>query len=166
MREFEAHGPYEVPVDRRTRFVAEDELKAWWSTSDRVELTREKGCYVFAMRQGRGTLPAYVGMTALRFEAECFSDRNLNQLNHLLLTHGTLMLYLIAPVGPGKTGRDTIHDLERYLIGLAAVRNPNLINIQGKDVPRPLWTMPGIGGGNTPGKPLPATPRPRPSARR
>ena len=66
---------------------------------------------------------------------------------------GTLMLFLIAPLGSGPTGRETIKDLERYLIGLAAVRNPNLINIIGTGVPKPLWTMPGIGGADGRGRP-------------
>jgi hypothetical protein len=155
MREFEAYGPHEVPVQQSHRWVDEDRLGTWWSETDRVDLANRRGCYVFAMRHGRGTLPAYVGMTAVqRFRSECFSPRNLKELNKLLAaTHGTLVLYLVAPVGAGPTGKETIKDLERYLIGLAAVRNPNLINIKGKDVPRPLWTMPGIGGGEASGRP-------------
>ena len=88
---------------------------------------------------------------AQTFRVECFSPKNLYELNLQLDSPGTLLLFLIAPIGGGRTGAATIKDLERYLIGLAAVRNPDLINTTGRNVPRPLWTMPGIGGG--PGRP-------------
>ena len=98
-------------------------------------------------------MPIYVGMTSAQtFRSECFNAKNLKELNLALGAPGTLVVFLVAPVGSGRTGKETIKDLERYLIGLAGVRNPQLINTTGRNVPRPLWTMPGIGG-DGPGRP-------------
>lgn len=65
--------------------------------------------------------------SAQSFHSECFNARNVKELNKLLAQRGTLVLFLVAPLGRGPTGRATIRDLERYLIGVAVTRNPDLL---------------------------------------
>jgi hypothetical protein len=131
--------------------VSEEDLGDWWDDVERLDLADKRGCYVFGMRQGRGTLPVYVGMTSSQtFRSECFNARNVKELNKLLAHRGTLILFLVAPVGRGRTGKNTIKDVERHLIEVAVRRNPDLLNRRG--VPKPLWIMNGIGGVRTRGR--------------
>lgn len=151
-RRFDVFGPFEVPVEElhtkpRTRKPDIERCKAMWGKADLKELRKQKGCYVFALRRGRGFLPVYVGKTARTFEAECFEPSKLNLLRDALdeERRGTLVVFLIrygATVGAfdGKA----LGDLERYLITSAYSQNRNLQNRKLVHSMRPTFTVPGV----------------------
>jgi len=95
------------------------------------------GCYVFALRNGQGYRPLYVGMTTRSFEVECFTDRNLRRLERFLeKRRGTLLLFLVAYRRTrGRLNQRSIEDLEKYLIRLAKKRNPDLLNLKSHEDP-------------------------------
>ncbi len=151
---FSIHGPFDVPVRTNNgRHVDNLALDDWWD--DGTDLCSSQGCYVFAMRHGRGITPVYVGMTARQsFEGECFSPANRLKLGEILGQHGTLVLFLIKEERTRRSSPRAIRELEQYLIGVAADRNPNLLNLRGTT--KPSWELDGIGPGRGSGR------RPRP----
>ena len=122
------------------------------------DLAECQGCYVFGMRQGRGITPIYVGMTArMSYERECFSPANQLKLHGVLGGHGTLVLFLVKEERTRRSSPKAILELEEYLIGVAADRNPKgLLNLKGTT--RPRWEIQGIGTGRRTGRrPTPVT---------
>ena len=61
MAEFLIEGPYEVPFEQRPggRVILYNDF--WTQTDDLRDLAQERGCYVFAIRAGKGATPIYVG---------------------------------------------------------------------------------------------------------
>ena len=128
MTDFKVHGPFTVPV-RAGRKIDRQALNDFWNETVGEELTNSRGCYVFAMAQGRGSLPVYVGMTRRQvFARECLNDRNQLSLNEVLEGRGKLVLHLIAHAGRGRLNESAILELEKYLIDIAADRNPEILN--------------------------------------
>lgn len=139
--DFSVHGPFEVPVDSLRSIHEEKVRKEFWEANE--ELSGTKGCYVFALRSGRGIKPLYVGRTTrASFRRECFNDKNQNDLNRAMRnTRGTLLLFLIKyeKSGRGADNRSAIEALETQLIGEAAKKNVSILNTHGarpKSVPR------------------------------
>jgi hypothetical protein len=140
--DFAVHGPFDVPIDRGARTVNEEEVRGlFWD--ERRDLADAKGCYVFAIRTGRGVKPLYVGRTTrANFRLECFTPKNQLDLNKAMREgRGTLLLYLVKyeKSGRGADNRSAIEALETQLIGVAAKRNPGILNTHGarpKSLPR------------------------------
>ena len=146
MTQYRIFGPYEVevePVGKTRRIVdrkkisPEDAakgllgLKGWWHQDHLDKLRSCKGCYIFAMRAGKGATPVYVGKTSKRmFEAEVFNARNIKNMNGVLAERkGTLILYLVSNMRANARGCH-VDEIETWLIDQAKRKNPNLKNDQ------------------------------------
>jgi hypothetical protein len=145
-------GPFEVPVEdiRKkpvTRKVDAEQCKTMWQRKRLSELRREKGCYVFALRRGRGFLPVYVGKTSRSFEQECFQPHKVLLLRDALDEErtGTLVLFLLRyGSSPGAFDGKALGDLEKYLITAAYAQNPNLQNRKLTSTNLPTFTVSGL----------------------
>jgi len=145
---FEIHGPFELPLDgtvqsnKKVRADFVDQTSASEYKKGSTALSSACGCYVFAIRAGRGILPWYVGKAERTpFGKECLTDRNINTYNLLLKNRaGTPLMYLLAEMtGGGKFAKTTskttnvgttpIDFLETMLIRMAIKRNKDLTNI-------------------------------------
>ncbi len=144
--EYSIHGPFEIK--RREGFkgkkagVKEDKevKKSFWEMVEKRKsgLTTACGCYLFAIRVGKGFTPCYVGLAEKGFQKECFAVHKIKIYNEVLSDYGTGTphLFLIAKltkknnkfVKPSKNGRKDIKFLENMLIGTAIVKNPDLKN--------------------------------------
>lgn len=138
--EYQVYGPFEIPRTPRTGTISRSRVKQnFWkkvAVAD-TDLPSGCGCYVFALRSSRGTVPWYVGMTENRtFKAESLDYHKLDRYNDVLLNRkGRPLLFLIAKktklerfAKPSTTKQHDIRFLETYLIGHALNRNPNLAN--------------------------------------
>jgi hypothetical protein len=79
----------------------------FWTQSDELrELGTERGCYVFAIRAGKGVTPIYVGKATKSFKQECFNPSNRHKFSNGMADYvkGTPVLYFVRhPKQKGKT---------------------------------------------------------------
>ena len=140
---YENVGPFELPVDEHGDFLIGDSeapRRFFVDTDAEVPgLSKACGCYVFAMRSARGTTPWYVGKAERTvFGTECFNAQNRNTyFNHTRKRKGTPLLFLIARMTPTRQfskpyakGTPDVDFLELLLIGAAATRNPDLLDVK------------------------------------
>jgi hypothetical protein len=131
--------------------------KEFWNHSEGLsELGGERGCYVFAIRAGRGFTPIYVGKATKSFKQECLNPANKHKFSEGLADYekGTPILYFIRhPPQRGKTNSKQIVEIENFLIQNASIRNPDLQNVHGRNAPN--WSIRGVirGGKGKPTKP-------------
>lgn len=128
-------GPFDVPVRKYGwgRTVDNTLLRQFWEKVVGLALEWSRGCYVFAVRTGRGVIPVYVGKATKGFRQECFAIDKLNKLNKALLQYkrGCLVVFLVGlEKRPGKPNLKAIGSLEEFLIENALARNEDLLNIQ------------------------------------
>lgn len=141
--QYVAYGPMKLPRDQ-VLTSSSKVRKTWW---DQIEeefdangLRHACGCYVFAMRAGRGTRPWYVGLAQRSsFQLECFTpDKKVKYQSVLGHMKGSPLLYFYArttPVThtfskPTKSGYGDVVLLEQLLIGAALKRNDDLVNVK------------------------------------
>lgn len=130
--DFSVHGPFVVPL-QPGRFVDKPGARGLWGSS-LSQFAAGRGCYVFALSHRVGGMtPLYVGKTAASFRQECFNDKNLLALSKVLQERsGRLILFLVTYLHKrGAVNKAAIRDLEQQLIGLAAKREPDLLNVHG-----------------------------------
>ena len=146
---FDIYGPYELLRDNTGNLIRKetrDDFNAQLQavTQGNTSLTDACGCYVFAIRSRRGTLPWYVGKTVRNiFSKECMNEKNINTFNEFLRGRdGAPVLYVLpkltqterfAKPAKGKSispNAIAIDSLETILIYMALKRNQNLSNIQ------------------------------------
>lgn len=74
MHRFKVEGPLEVPFSqgKAAKSISPKEAKEFWEHHPHLE--RGRGCYIFAIRAGRGITPAYVGKAT-----KTFSKRSLRR---------------------------------------------------------------------------------------
>jgi hypothetical protein len=113
------------------------------------------GCYLFAMRAGKGCRPVYVGKTSRSFQQECFASHKIACHYNPALAEkcGTPVLFFIVPrPRRGKANGKVIKDLETFLIQVASAKNPDLSNVRERKEAR--WGISGVlrGGKGMPGK--------------
>lgn len=131
---FTVHGPLAVPVysGKGGRTITPEDISKFWKTNGALEAAF--GCYVFAIRAGRGYTPGYVGQAKKTFKQEVFSPHKLAKYQQFLADYakGTPVIFLVAsPVKTGARNLSHVGDLEDFLIQTAVSVNPNLLNIQG-----------------------------------
>lgn len=145
---FSVEGPYEVlcQEERGGRII---QAEAGSELFERVDsLGRAKGCYVFGIRSGGGTLPWYVGKTAKGFRVECFQPHKLNKYNEAIAKAGfgtPVLFFVVHPASRGRPNRPAIAELEGFLIQAAYITNPQLLNrtrLEGRG-----WAIQGFGNG-------------------
>lgn len=145
MAEFTVHGPYEVPTyaGKAGRIVRSEEGRAFFESHP--SFANRRGCYVFAMRAGRGITPTYVGKATKTFAQECFTSDKLGKCNTTLVDYvrGTLVMFLITPPeGRGRPAEKQIGLLEEFLIQVGVAANDALLNIQGTR--QEQWSLAGL----------------------
>ena len=145
MVEFSVSGPFDVPIYRGKvgRIVRAEEGRKFFKTYP--SMAKRRGCYVFAMRAGRGMTPTYVGKATKTFDQECFTADKLGKCNQTLVDYakGTLVMFLItAPMGKGRPAAKQIKLLEDFLIQVGVAANDKLLNIQGTK--QEGWSITGL----------------------
>jgi hypothetical protein len=135
---FETYGPFAVPI--KDRALDKSREAAFWSSVEEAApgLSGAIGCYIFAVRAGRGMRPWYVGKTdRAGFKREVFQDNKFRLYFEILRQRkrGTALLFFIARHTPrGRFAKVSVNEnraistLEELLIGTALTRNPKLIN--------------------------------------
>jgi hypothetical protein len=133
MSRFEPFGPFDMPVDG-VHIDTGLAKEFWQSVEDaRQGLQDAIGCYIFAIRAGRGTKPWYVGKTERSFRQEAWQPGKLLLFSKHLDSRkrGTPVLYLIAKQtsrGRFAKGSRSVKPLEEMLIGQCLLRNHRLLN--------------------------------------
>lgn len=145
MVEFSVHGPFTVPIYRGKvgRIIRAEEGRAFFKTH--ATWAKRRGCYVFAVRAGRGMTPTYVGKATKSFAQECFTADKLGKCNQTLVDYarGTLVMFLIsAPAGRGRPAEKQIDLLEDFLIQVGVAANDDLLNVQGTK--QEQWSLSGL----------------------
>lgn len=169
---YTVHGPFELPRHLRSRLIprSPEALRPFWD--EVVEVSEQGlpdacGCYVFAVRAGRGVKPWYVGQTNRQsFRIECLTEHKRGTYNDVLgQRRGAPLLYLFARrtatgrrfCKPSTRGYRDVDFLENTLIQIALRRNRRLCNSRNTKMIRKM-VVPGImnpARGN-PGEPVTA----------
>lgn len=137
---FSVSGPFTLPRHGAKKLITEQTLRDLKdSLSDQEGLATACGCYVFALRAGKGYTPHYVGQSCRRtilFEA--LNPINRERYNKVLDSKkGTPVLFfipLLTPSGKFRKPRKadgslaSVDFLERWLISQAIQKNPHLTN--------------------------------------
>lgn len=149
---FIVHGPFIVEkkkagtLHNNSWVVDEDEILSFKKKHDRYN--ERKGCYVFATKASKGSIPIYVGLSDTNLLSEAFSSANIKKLNKYLenCTKAKILLYFVVV---DKGSFKIIDECESYLIDLAKNANPKLINQ--RKIRK--WSIEGITGSCSHGKP-------------
>jgi hypothetical protein len=144
---FNIRGPFRVPLDPT---VTGKWIKAgcpdFWLGPKVQRFTDEPGCYVFAMRAGKGIRPIYVGKATKSFRQECFAPHKIACHYGPALSNagkGTPVIFLVVlKRKKGKVNKRAIAKVESFLIQNAMKQNPNLSNIKGKKEEH--WIIEGV----------------------
>jgi hypothetical protein len=129
---FDVFGPFKIPVsnEKSGRLIPREGGEFWESCP---EFATKLGCYLFAVRAGRGYKPIYVGKTSRNFQKECFALHKLDHYHRALVKRGrgtAVMFFVIPELRRGRANAKVIKDLESFLIQNASVKNPSLSNVQ------------------------------------
>jgi hypothetical protein len=141
-------GDIEIPF--RTGLGIEKQITCehvagFWEKPEAMAVREKQGCYVFALRTGRGYCVWYVGKTEKSFEDECFAASKLNKYNKVLFDgrKGLPVLFFVAPPGNvRKVPYDVCDQVETFLIHAAYEKNPDILNYQKTKIPD--WTIAGV----------------------
>lgn len=135
------YGPYDLK--RHDNGLVDTSAKAKREFWEKVEadapgVPQACGCYIFAVKAKRGSLPWYVGLTVKNdFYGEALGPHQVNHYNHALAgkTGVKPQLFLLAketPQGrfakPSCNSQRDIAFLETFMFGIAFKRNPKLRN--------------------------------------
>ena len=140
---FEVQGPFEL-YRTQAGLIETDAIirRYYWDwVGESVEgLPDACGCYIFAIKGSKGTLPWYVGKAERQsFQKECLTPHKINHYNNAIAGRkGRPVLYFLPQItrngfyrAPTATKRPAIQELESLLIGMALSRNTSLLNAQG-----------------------------------
>jgi hypothetical protein len=138
---FQIAGPFELTRHGSKKIITDGTLK---DIKPQLEdwkegLSEACGCYVFAVRAGKGYTPYYVGQACKRsIMIEALNPSNREKYNKALSeSNGTPVLFLIplqTPTGKFRKksqvsgGLAALDFLENWLIANAIEKNPALIN--------------------------------------
>ena len=134
MIHFSVTGPLAIPFQqgKASKIVSSAEAASFWE--EHPSLADRRGCYVFAIRAGRGITPAYVGRATKTFRQEVFARDKIAKYQHVLAEYrrGTPVIFLLAaPQGRGKPNVSIVRELESFLIQSALSVNADLVNVHG-----------------------------------
>ncbi len=145
----EVYGPIEIPHNGQktgsTKRIDRAFAKEFWAQNDAGPLAKKQGCYIFALRAGKGFTPWYVGKAGKSFEQECFTDHKIRHYNDVLWLgkKGKPIMFFVAQSGSkNKIPAGIIKEMEDYLIQSAVYKNPDLCNIRQTKIPE--WGVAGV----------------------
>jgi len=164
--ELEVFGPFELATERvgTTRVVRMsriDLVALAHSRYPKHSFDRKRGCYVFAMRNGRGSMPYYVGKAhSQELCKEALTPDKLRKYNEQLARkQGTPIVFFVASAREGDNvlAATVVKELERELIDFCYSANPDgIINSHHVNAARGRFRVAGVpwmGAGRLQGKP-------------
>lgn len=143
-RHFSVSMTFEVPLESG-RLLNGKTCCEMFFVGEAAKYRRKKGCYIFALRNGGGITPYYVGKTTKSFEDESFAPHKISHHYQPTVTRnqGTpVMTFIAIESSRGRTPDSTIGAVEKYLIQAAYAKNPRLSNIQ--NLPKEWWVIDGV----------------------
>lgn len=145
----EVCGPFDIPCNGQEsgscKKIDRLHAKEFWKQPDVKSISNKQGCYIFALRAGKGFTPWYVGRAGKTFEQECFTSHKTEHYNDVLWKgkKGAPVMFFVAPSGnKNKVSAGVLKEMEEYLIQSAVYKNPDLSNIQKKKTPD--WGISGV----------------------
>ena len=77
-RKYDVFGPFKIPRTENRQRVDRRGLRDFWNEVETLRQRNESlasasGCYIFAIRAGKGAKPWYVGQATKTFRQECFT---------------------------------------------------------------------------------------------
>ena len=173
--EYRIFGPFELPRKKKwpkKRDDIEDQtdddssldlrtkeaLNPFWENIDKTtghELSKGRGCYVFATRAGAGYRPWYVGQSKREFKDEVFDPSKRKTYHNVMANKnvGSPQLFLVARLTDGqkvskmKLAPREANFVEQLLIIYAKTKNPDVRNVQKTKIVEKM-VIPGIFGGS------------------
>lgn len=144
MASFVVRGPFGIDYEKRKggRTLVFDDF--WSKNAPAGYLAKERGCYVFAIRN-RGLTPIYVGKATKSFKQETFNASNRHKYHSGFSKYGKgtpLMYFVVHPAQQGPTNEKQIAEIEDFLIQAGVAKNPDLQNVKGAKQPR--WSIKGV----------------------
>ena len=145
MTMFTIHGQFNIPYEKRKggRTLVFD---SFWDGDSAAHYLRNKcGCYVFAIRTGRGLTPIYVGKATKTFGQETFNPTNKHKYQNGFSEYARglpVIFFVMHPTKKGKKNMKEIAEIEDFLIQAGIVKNPRLENVRGAQ--RPRWSIQGV----------------------
>ncbi len=139
MPTFHIRGRFQVPT-KPSKLIDKSKLSNFWQASG--GLNAEHGCYIFSLSKTGGEKPWYVGKaSSTTFSVECFSAHKLIIYTEALVEQGGVpyLTFLTPAKTKGPTPLLAIDEVEEYLIGNAASRNPYLANK--RRLPNQKWSI-------------------------
>lgn len=143
------YGPIEIPFRKQTngnaKRIETAHTQAFWNQAAARSIAAKQGCYVFALKAGRGHCPWYIGQATQSFEQESLATHQRNHYNDVLFDgrKGTPVLFFIAPKGnKKKVPADACDQIETLMIQSALIENPEIRNRQKTKIPE--WTIEGV----------------------
>ncbi len=138
---FDVYGPYEIARFTPKKLITKESCTDLQSRLS--EFDTSCGCYIFAMRAGKGIKPWYVGQAnKSSLIQEALNPSNIVKFNTDVLSRfkGTPVIFFLplltgnkkvfAKPTKRKEGRKSVDFLEEWLIASALQKNPSLINKQ------------------------------------
>jgi len=132
LTEFKVYGPFDVPTEGKDELA--DDLNQFWRKERLQGIAKRRGCYVFALRAGKGYTPWYVGKAAKNFKQECFGKHQQVKYHKALVRskRGRPVMLLVAhPNGKGRVSETKISAVEKHLLRLGVMKNPRLLQKHG-----------------------------------
>lgn len=148
---YKVEGPFEVPFEvgaKGTKFISKPDDDFWEIA---VGLNKQKGCYLFGIRAGRGIVPYYIGKATKSFRQEIFTAHKLQKYNHAMSDYskGTPVMFFVVQQ-KGNWSAAEIGEIEKFLIPLAYLKNESLKNDQ--HIPQKKWSIHNVVGGENKGR--------------
>jgi hypothetical protein len=139
---FDVAGPFKINrYGKKSKIINDQSLEEFKGVIDSLKgrhegLSDAIGCYVFAIRAGKGYTPYYVGQTCRQsLVKQALNPSNIMKFNKVCSSgSGNPFLFFIPMLTKSdryakKTkGNKAIKYLERWLIDVAISKNPGLIN--------------------------------------
>jgi hypothetical protein len=137
--ELVVEGPFDLVFkESKARYITPDNKKAFIKELEDRGVAEKHGCYIFALRSSGGYTPWYVGQAARPLAKECMGSHQLVKYQQVFANgnKGTPVMFFVCPEGTKKkVSRGIIDEVENLLIGHAAKRNSDLLNVQGVKPP-------------------------------
>lgn len=145
--QFDPIGPFEIPCDKKSKVkrIEKEQIKLFLedeSILNKVDLSKTRGCYIFALRAGKGFTPWYVGQAKKSFKQEIFATHKKDIYNSVLANkNGTPVMFLVSSSKKNKLLEKEIKELESFLIFWARKANKNIRNQQNN---KDTWGIAGV----------------------
>jgi hypothetical protein len=141
------YGPVDISFneDGVAKRIESEHRKAFIDKLRVLGIDKKDGCYVFALRSGKGFTPWYVGQATKGFGQECMEDHKLHTYANVFARgiKGTPVMFFVCQPGTAKNVKlKTCDEVEKALIQYAKSKNPELMNK--KNAKLPEWEIEGV----------------------